>query len=209
MILAIDTQQVKRFFNALWPGQEDGFLSISSNGPSGITSKHFKHPISDTAIQAISRWSGRNVWFTIGLIGQRPQSGRGTASDVIGIPGVVGDIDCLGGVHKEKDLPTKEQALELLSGFPFKPSILIWSGGGYQPYWIFKEPWIFDGPGDREKAKELSSRWQAFIIARAKEKGWKLDNVGSIEHLFRVPGTYNHKGDPVPVEIVEVNNERF
>jgi len=210
MNLIIDTKQVKRFFNALWPGQGDGFVSISSNGPSGLSSKFFSHPLKmDLVCNAIERWSGRDVWHGIGKIDQRPEKGRGTAEDVTGIPGIVGDFDCIEGVHNQKDLPTREQALKLISGFPFRPSVLVWSGGGYQVYWLFPEPWIFEDVEDKEKAKSLSRRWQSFIISRGKEQGWKLDSVGSIEHLFRIPGTYNHKGSPVPVEIVEVNNERF
>lgn len=211
MNLTIDTDQVKRFFNALWPSQDEGFLVISSKGSvGGFSSKFFSHPLQlDLVCSATERLAGRDVWFTIGLNEKRPEKGRGTAEVVIGIPGLVGDIDCSGGVHNQKDLPTKEQALKLISEFPFLPSILVWSGGGYQVYHLFDEPWIFEGPEDKEKAKDLSSSWQKFIMARGKEKGWKLDNVGSIEHLFRVPGTYNHKGEPVPVEIVEVNNERF
>jgi hypothetical protein len=205
--LTIDADQVKNFFNTLWPDQEDGFLSISSDSPPvGLSTNFFSHPIKwDLLLSILQRWSGFNIWFTIGLFGKRPQSGRGKASDVAASPGFVADIDCRGGVHNEKKLPSKEEALKLIGEFPFKPSLLIWSGGGYQVYHLFDEPWIFETDHQWERAKELSRRWQHFILARGKEKGWKLDSVGSVEHLFRVPGTYNHKGDPVPVEIVEVN----
>ncbi len=207
--LTIDTDQVKRFFIALWPGQESGFLSVSCNGQNGLVSKHFSFPLTDTAFDAISRWPDRDVWFAIGLLGQRPEKGRGTAHDVVAVPALVMDVDCQGGVHKEGNLPSKEEALAFLSEIPFRPSTLIWSGGGWQPYWIFKEPWVFDTPEEREKAKQLFKRWQAFIISRAKERGWKLDNCGSIEHLFRVPGTFNMKAEPVPVAIVENNDFRY
>jgi hypothetical protein len=208
--LTIDSEQVKTFFNTLWPDQEHGFLSISSdNSPVGLSSKFFSHPLKmDLLINAIQRWSARNVWFTIGLFGKRPDKGRGRASDVAASPGFVSDIDCRGGVHNEKNLPTREEALNLINEFPFKASLLIWSGGGFQVYHLFDDPWIFETEDQLEKAKDLSRRWQKFILSRGKEKGWKLDSVGSVEHLFRVPGTYNHKGSPVPVEILEVNNEQ-
>jgi hypothetical protein len=208
-ILTIDTEQVKRFFNALWPGQDSGVLSFSCNGQNGLISKHFSFPLTDTAFDAISRWSERNVWFAIGLLGQRPEKGRGTADDVDAVPALVMDIDCQGGRHKEKNLPSKEEALAFLNEIPFKPSMLIWSGGGYQAYWIWTEMWSFDDTAGREQAKRLYGRWQSFIISKAKDRGWKLDNCGSIEHLFRVPGTFNHKAEPVPVEIVEYNGFRY
>lgn len=209
--LSVNTAEVKRFFNALWPNQEDGFLVISSKGSvGGLSSKFFSHPLKlDLVCSAIERLASRNVWHAVGKNGQRPQSGRGTAEDVTVIPGFVVDADCQGGVHKEKHLPTKEEALAFLGEIPFKPSLLIWSGGGWQIYWLFREPWTFADASEREQAKELSRRWQSFVISRAKEHGWKLDNCGSIEHLFRVPGTFNHKSEPTPVEIVEMNDFRY
>ena len=209
--ITIIQEQVKSFIGALWPWQEDGFMGISTDGgrANGLSTKFFSHPIKeDLLLNALERWAPYNVWFSIGLFGERPQSGRGTVSDVVGIPGLVADIDCQGGVHKTdpKLLPTKEEALKLISEIPFKPSLIIWSGGGYQAHWLFSEPWIFNSPEDREKASDLSLRWQRFLVVRGKEKKWKLDSVGSLEHLFRIPGMFNCKADPVPVEIVERND---
>jgi hypothetical protein len=212
--LTINSEDVNTFLKTLWPDQEDGFLAISTDGgrDNWLSTKFFSHPIKeDLLCNALERWASFNTWYSIGLFQNRPQSGRGKADDVVGIPGLIADIDCKGGVHKvdQKLLPTKDQALKLISEFPFKPSMVIWSGGGFQVYHLFDEPWILDSPEDREKAKALSLMWQRFIVARGKEKGWKIDSVGSIEHLFRIPGMFNCKADPVPVEIVEVNNGRF
>jgi len=67
--LAIDSEQAKIFFNTLWSDQEDGFLSISSDTPSGsLQSKFFSFPLKfDLISSALDRWSNRNLWFTIGL----------------------------------------------------------------------------------------------------------------------------------------------
>ena len=201
--------QVKAFFRTLWPDQEDGFMAIStdSGNGNGLATKFFSHPLKgDLLLNAIEQWAHSNVWFTIGLIRKRPQQGRGKASDVDGIPGFVADIDCSEGVHNEKNLPTREEALQFISELPFDPSMTIWSGGGFQVYWLFDAPWILEDAGERERASDLSLRWQRFIVARGKEKGWELDSVGSLEHLFRIPGTYNHKADPIQVKITESNN---
>jgi hypothetical protein len=203
-----DEAQVKAFLTALWPCQEDGFFAISTDGGRGhgLSSKFFSHPIKeDLLLNTLERWANFNAWFSIGLFKNRPQHGRGKASDVGGLSGVVADIDCQGGTHNETNLPTKEAALQFISEFPFKPSMVVWSGGGFQVYWLFSEPWIFEAAGDQGKASDISLRWQRYIVARGKEHGWKLDSVGSLEHLFRIPGTFNCKADPIPVEIIESN----
>ena len=210
--IPLRADEVKMFLAALWPNQKYGFLAVSTDGVNGngLSTKFFSHPLKeDLLLNALRRWVPYNVWFSIGLFEKRPHKGRGKVSDVIGIPGFVADIDCKGGVHNEKNLPTKEEALESILEFPFKPSMIIWSGGGFQAYWIFDEPWIFGDSGERKKATDLSLRWQRYIVNTGKEKGWKLDSVGSLEHLFRIPGTFNHKADPVPVEIVEMNDFRY
>ena len=206
MNLRIDQEQVKLFFSTVWPDQGNGFLSVSSSVKNNLSTKFFSHPIKpDLLCNAIERWSSRNIWFTIGLIGERPDRGRGKVEHISGLPGLVADIDCSEGIHNEKNLPSKEEALQFVSEIPFKPSMVVWSGGGLQVYWLFSKPWIFCSPADRAKASGLSLKWQHYLVAMGKKKGWKLDSTGSIEHLFRIPGTFNHKGEPVPVEIMEVS----
>ena len=198
------------FYEAVWPLQETGLFAISSDYQGSLHTKFFSHPLkTDLACNAIQRWSDRNVWSCVGCVGQRPEKGRGTEADVTAIPGVWFDLDIREGIHKEKDLPSEKDALKFLSEIRFRPSIIVWSGGGFQPYWLFQEPWSFDNEEDRQRAKRVSERFQSTIIARAKEHGWKLDKTASLEHLLRVPGTYNHKTDPVPVEILESNNFRY
>ena len=207
--LTINKGKVKLFFNGLWPSVDEGLLAISSKDLGGLSSKFFKAPPGAAVHQVMERWVNRDIWYSVGLLKQRPEKGRGTEADVIAIPGLWFDLDVLGGIHKEKNLPTKEEALIFQNELPSKPSILIWSGGGFQLYWIFKEPLFFHNEEGRGQAKQLSERFQLAIIARAKEKGWRLDKTARLEHLLRIPGTYNHKADPVPVKILELNNFRY
>lgn len=207
--LTIDTKQIKQFFGALLSSAEDGFLAISSKGPHGLSSKFFKVPPGDAVCQVFERWSSRDLWYSVGLLKQRPEKGRGTEADVLSIPGLWFDLDCKEGQHEEENLPSKAEALSFLREIPFKPSIVVWSGGGLHVYWIFKEAWIFDNESERRQAKELSSRFQLSLISRAKEKGWRLDNTADLVRLLRIPGTYNFKRDPVPVKILELNDFRY
>ncbi|NQT55490.1 MAG: DUF3987 domain-containing protein [Desulfobacteraceae bacterium] len=209
MNLTIDKGESKRFFDLLWPSADEGLLCISSKGSNGMVSKFFSVPVKETACNAIERWSGRDIWYSISLFKQRPEKGRGTEADVIAIPAFWADIDCKEGSHKETSLPSKDEALSFLRELPFKPSLIVWSGGGLHVYWIFKEPWIFDNEAERQQAKELSSRFQLTILNKAKVHGWALDNTADLVRLLRVPGTHNFKRDPVEVKILELNNFRY
>ena len=119
------------------------------------------------------------------------------------------DFDCSEGSHKEQKLPSKEEVLSFLKELPLKPSLIVWSGGGLHVYWLFKEPLYFHSETDRHQAKKLSSRFQLTIISIAKSQGWNLDNTSDLVRLLRIPGTHNFKRDPVPVEILEINDFRY
>ena len=56
----------------------------------------------------------QDVHFGLGLQGQVPKKGRGTAEEVIGIPGMWADVDFLGPAHKSNRLPPTLQAAEFL-----------------------------------------------------------------------------------------------
>ena len=208
--LTIDTQQVKSFLPALWSFQETGLFAVSSKGKNGLSTKFFSHPLKlDLLCNAIDRWPGQDVWGCVGCVGKRPNEGRGTEQNVIAIPGLWFDLDCKEGHHNKKDLPTRDEALSFLQEIPLNPSLVIWSGGGFQVYWQFKELWTFASDEERQPAKELSRRFQATIISMGKAHAWDLDNTSDLIRLLRLPGTWNHKGSPVQVKILEIHPIRY
>ena len=124
------------------------------------------------------------------------------AEEVVALPGLWADIDVKGPAHKEQSLPpTKREALKILRGIPLSPSLIVDSGHGLQVWWLFKELWAFDSEGEREKAQELSSRFQATLRTKAEAHGWRLDGTHDLARVLRIPGTYNRKLEPREVEI--------
>lgn len=131
---------------------------------------------------------------------------RAKAGTVDGIVGLYLDIDFGDHGHKKKELPpTIEDARSLLLDLPKpNPTIVVHSGHGLQPWWLFKEPWLFADADDRQRAAAISRGWNLLFIRAAVKKGWAADNVGDLARVLRVPGTSNHKSDPpVPVSITE------
>ncbi len=205
-----DSEKVKYFLSQLWSGAERGVLSLVEihEGhlyPNFWSVKNYLSLLKlfcDQAEQA-------DLYHCVGLLRDRPQKGRGTEADVIAIPGLWFDLDCLEGKHNQADLPSREEALTFLQGLPLRPSLVVWSGGGAHTYWLFRKHLYFHTPEERQRVKDLSSRFQAEIIRRGQERGWKFDNTSDLVRLLRLPGTFNHKGDPVMVEILEESGLRY
>jgi hypothetical protein len=86
-----------------------------------------------------------------------------------------------------------------LENFP-KPSIVVNSGRNRHLYWLLKTPWTVRAPQDLAGFEALNKGIAAHIGA---------DNCSDIAHVYRLPGTLNHKpGGPYPVEIIEFHRDR-
>lgn len=134
--------------------------------------------------------------------GQQPHRGRGKQAGVIALPGLWADIDVLGPNHAATNLPpTLEDAWKIIRAVPFKPTVVVYSGGGVQPHWLFREPMETATDKDRRAANRLSKGFQGLMAGVAAGSGWSIDNTADICRLLRVPGTYNRKQEtPVLVE---------
>jgi len=144
-----------------------------------------------------------DVYFGVGLQERQLSSNqRGKADGVVAIPGLWLDVDCPGGTHAAVNLPTEGEAQEFWGAFPLQPSVAVHTGGGIHVYWLFSQPWVFQGAEDRSQAANMISRFQKAFISLAATRGWKLDNTSDLSRVLRVPGTWNRKGaKPLPVEV--------
>lgn len=120
-------------------------------------------------------------------VGAAPREGEvGTKDGVKRLFAVWGDLD-VKGEH------TEESRLEQLRNLSCPASMLVWSGGGYHPYWMLREP--IQGEEDLARAEKIMER-----IA----EGLDGDAVYDRSRILRIPGTLNHKlEDPRPVKLVQ------
>ena len=144
---------------------------------------------------------GREVYFGLGLVQGMPK-GRGEAKDVAAIGALWADIDLAGPAHPGKALPESIQEVEdLLGELPLAPSVVIDSGHGVHPYWLLKEPWVFEDETDWRRAATFSRSWHGLVCRMAERHGWKLENLGGLARVLRVPGTVNHKLPDKPADV--------
>lgn len=200
------------FFGALFDSEHlDGFVTLFHLG----NRKTLYVPRLD--LQAVvTRYldnadseSMEDLYFGVGIQRNKPiNGGRGVATDITAIPAVWFDLDCLVSGSSRQNLPTRPQALEFLDSLPWKPSIIINSGGGYHAYWLFKEPWIFDSDAEWTAAAQLSADFHHTVQAWGTDKGWLFDMTADLSRILRVPGTINAKRDPkVMVSILRLDSD--
>ncbi len=139
--------------------------------------------------------AGRDIFVGVGLAdAPRGMTKRLTNETAAGLLGVIADVDIFWEGKPSEALPRNwKEAREFVESLDVPPTLLIHSGHGAHCWWLFSQPWRF-GDGDHDRAADLSYRWQAYINLRAAEHGWRLDSIGDLARILRVPGTVNGKG---------------
>jgi len=118
--------------------------------------------------------NGDNYYFGVAL---RSGAGGGTKKDITQIPALHADCDF-------KDTP-RDILFEKIKQFPFKPSLVVKSGGGAHLYFILDEP---AGQNDIERVEDANRRIAAAL-------GGDL-NACDASRILRIPGTANIKYEP-------------
>lgn len=118
--------------------------------------------------------SGVNLYFTL----NEPLTGlckKAAKSDIHILRGIGADVDAKQG-------RSLEDARAAINVIPSRPSLIIMSGGGWQPLWLF-EPAVQATP-DSVSRVEAVGRKIATLTGG--------DAVQSVDHIFRLPFTVNH-----------------
>ncbi len=127
-----------------------------------------------------------------------------------GVAGLWADIDIAGPYHQKENLPPNVlAAIDAIAGIGYEPSITVHSGHGIQCWWLHKQPWIFQDAPERPLAQQLSQSWHDLVAAEFNRHSWTVDSTHDLARVMRLPGTMNHKGEPVPVEVIETSNFRW
>lgn len=209
-----------RFFRALYSCKpKDDYILVWE--PTGTGGKSFWYTSIEKAVRKISKSKDRNIYFQVGLSGRAHGMNRRCSSieaegrPVVTMPALFCDIDIKDSVHKHKNLPTtEEEALSIIKGFGYDPSIIIHSGHGLQAYWIFKEPWELSTEKERLACSRLLLKLKFTLKDNARKmgviagesEGWHIDSVQEICRILRPPGSRNWK-DPIHIKKVVVIEE--
>ena len=189
-------EATQQFLEAIWQYKPDDHYFLIWSKREDVKRSYWCREIEDASSAAEA---GKHADLYVGCSLSAVARGvdqRVWNDNAAGIPGLWVDIDILSEAHQAKALPpTADLALEILpDGVP--PTLLVRSGNGLHAWWLFREPWVFEGPEEREEAAKLLRRWQALLRIRAASRGWSLDHTHDLARVLRLPGTLNHKTNP-------------
>lgn len=215
----MERSQTLEFLEALFGYAESGNITLTEFDTK--RSKHIPVQNLEEVTAVAERWSkDHDVYFGLNLRQDGlHEKARGDEKKVIAVVGFVQDIDIKGPGHKEQNLPlTLKDALLPLETCTLEPSAIVDTSGGLHSYWLLKEPFVIETESDRAKLKGISQRLPKMLLQEAKMFDWKykLDNVTSLDHVFRLPGTLNHKPirkgfgkKAVPVRLERLTEKRY
>jgi hypothetical protein len=214
-----DTKAVRQFFEILRDGATDQlYQSVVTFEPGErgrLYSFSYRSGNLDQLVEIVKTQAelGRNVYAGTGLLEKHPEQGRrGKSDDVVAVRAMRSDIDYASGEAHSKDKlpPDEEAARSIIDAFPLKPTMVVNSGHGLQPWWLFREPAILESPKEREEYEKLTKQFEYTLSQIAVEKGYdEIDTVADLARILRVPGVYNRKPncEPVIATLVEVNED--
>lgn len=149
-----------------------------------ISTQTFRPETESNMMSWLSKYNGiRNIYFHVNSV-TRDLKSKAVKEDIKQADWLHIDID----PAKDGDLTQeRERALSLLTdklpkGIP-QPTVIIFSGGGYQGFWKLKKPVSIDGNVQQAEDFELYNRRLEQIFGG--------DHCHNVDRIMRLPGTIN------------------
>ncbi len=155
--------------------------------------------------------NGHDVYVGVGL--SKADHGplrRCPSEEIAGISALWTDLDLKSEAHA-KLLPSSIPEALMIVPPSMPPSIVIGTGNGVHPWWLLKEPLIFDTDQERKDAARLVARWHSLLRLNAAARGWSYDRLSDLARVLRIPGTINHKdpANPKEVTVLSLTDHRY
>lgn len=142
-----------------------------------VALKESAHPIAktfdpSTPEDSIRSWisnlneKGYNLYWHVNTLADHIRDKKALKRDIVEVRMLHVDVDDPG-----------ETALERLKAFDPRPSIILFSGGGYQAFWLLDEPMT-----DLARAEAINRSFAAQLGG---------DNCHNADRIMRLPGTIN------------------
>jgi len=165
--------------------QEGGPWVLTSIAPdSGRTSTRTFHDGQEQKLRVwIDERQGRqNIYFSVNRLRWDVKK-KAKKTDVSQVVALHVDVDPRPG---EELGPERERALRMLREFTPPPTVIIDSGGGYQGFWVLREPIDVIGEDHMAELEAYNRQLEVFLGG---------DHCHNIDRIMRLPGTINVPGE--------------
>ena len=214
-----DVDKAGAFLRLFWAEKPPGPILIWTLAPGGQKYSHWFHTIDEFTQYAqanADEWARVNVYF--GQVTGPPDHPtrhyrRVRNDEAASMAALVSDLDVVDPVKpaapSHQICPDRATAFEKLALLPHPPTAIVDSGHGLQAFWIFRSPWIFSGPEDRERARGMAAFWRDAV--RTAFDPYHIDSTFDFARVMRVPGGINCKApdNPVDVELVSAAGPHY
>lgn len=167
-----------------WKQDGPWVLSAIQTDRKAMSTKTFRSSDLEDLKSWLAEFNGiRNIYFHVNTT-IRDLSSKAGKEDMKSADWLHIDIDPAPGQDLEEE---RERALSLLTdqipkGIP-KPTVIIFSGGGYQGFWKLKQSVEIDG--DKSKAEDFE------LYNKRLEQVFGGDHCHNVDRIMRLPGTVN------------------
>lgn len=209
-----DREQAEWYLKRVFNGSR-GWFGLSWS----MTGDDFHSGSYQTAVEVVDQaealddLGAHSIWVRMTKMPRSAGSRKGGAKQTHAVPGMWADVDY--GTMGHKHDPSKHDGLVLpagpdeamalirASGLP-EPTMIVDSGGGLYPLWLFDTPWVMRAIEDVEAATEMGRQWEAQLAAGAETLGlYYGTGMSNLDRVLRLPGGVNRKaGSERPCRVV-------
>jgi len=169
------------FLQAFHPGGPWVLTAITPDRKQ-IETKTFGPDTENAAREWIAKRDGAaNLYFNVNLIG-RPVTKKVTREDIVSVPWLHVDVDARVGKELDEELVRIETLLTKECPV-LPPTVVTFSGGGYQAFWRLKEPIPINGDLARAEDAARYNKQLEIVLGG--------DSCHDISRIMRLPGTMN------------------
>jgi hypothetical protein len=168
-----------------WSPSGPWVLTCISTDRKGINTTTFGPKNEQQCLNWLDQYNGnRNIYFSVNEP-NRDLTRKANKEDIKQANWLHVDIDPADGqnIEEERDRLLSVITDKLPKGIP-DPTVIIFSGGGYQAFWKLEEPFVIDG-----SVQTAEQDFEPYNIRLSQIFGG--DNCHNVDRIMRLPGTVN------------------